>query len=419
MQCRNICEMLSPYIDDMLESSQVVEVEEHIAVCAACRLEYDKLRAAVELVRGLPEVLPPSEFHEDLLQKLQSLPAHSVTDSPTVWIRRLAWGKWSKTLAVAVVLFLTIGVTAFWYGNKEGGLPGSAFQLSVGQNIDDRGERYGGDAGDDGRDLETAQKTAKNAQEQTAKDTKATEQVETEKNAARDQDTGQGNLAAPGVSVSNKQLAVSRETGEEPVTAAGDDNPGSTAAGGDQVSRDLVALEGKPVGDDSLFSMMAAPRDDLGDVAIMENNSLPAATELTATLTLNTQPNAVTDWSATAGRYGGFVETEPQQTGEYWVLRVPTGNVDGFIKELNNLGQVDIQSNTRDIAVDLKRAEERLNMLQEQEKALVAQGAGQTESDAVGTAELDALREQITLQQRALEESQKDVNFAKINLYVK
>jgi len=229
MQCHNIYEMLSPYIDGMLESSQVVQVEEHLAACAECRLEYEKLRTAVELVRGLPEVLPPPEFHENLRQKLQSLPASSVTGSPAVLIRRLAWGKWSKTLAVAVVLFFTVGFTALWYGNKEGGLPGSVFQLSAGQNIADRGERYGSDAEDGTRDLETAQETT---QEKTTREIKATQQLNAANNTAQDQDTGQGQLAAPDVSVPEKELAFSRGTGEPPVNNAGDEKPGSAAAGG-------------------------------------------------------------------------------------------------------------------------------------------------------------------------------------------
>ncbi|KAF1084130.1 hypothetical protein SPSYN_02783 [Sporotomaculum syntrophicum] len=418
MQCRNICEMLSPYIDGMLESSQVVQVEEHIAGCASCRLEYEKLRAAVEMVRGLPEVLPPAEFHDNLLQKLQSLPTPSVVGSQTSLIYRLAWGKWSKTLAVAAILFLSVGITTLWYDKHDGWLPGAEQQNVSSQSVADRGE-----LGDDKAVIDArAQETVR---EQHVQKVKPNELTSSSKKTA--QEPRQEILSTPSVPAPEKQLAL-RGAGNAPTSAVDDGNPDADAAGEELVAGNYAEPEGQSTsGGDSFFTMMAAPREDLQDAAgqVIENNSVQAKgfspdSDYTATLMVNPQSNVKADWSATAGRYGGFVESGPQQTGGYWVLRIPIGNVDGFLAELINFGQAEIQSNTRDVAVDLQQAEEQLNLLLEQEKTLVAQQrTGQAVSEKAVESELAALRQQITLQQRAVADLQMNSIFAKINLYIK
>jgi len=401
MPCLKINELLSPYIDGMLESSQAAQVEQHIAACAACRTEYAKLRNVVELVKGLPEVAPPPEFHSNLLQRLQTLSTPTVNSGQTVWIRQLARGKWSQALAVAAVLMLTVGVTALWYGKNGGGLAGSAIHLSDSRNIT---ERYENDAEDRGGALETALNTAKG--------TKPVGQENSTNNAAQDHGTGQDNCSDPGVSVSDQQPAASSSPREQSVAAADD-------GAGEQVSRDLVTLEGETVRDGSVYTMMAAPSDDLEHTATTSKNNVPAAREITAAVTLNNQQTAVANWSDIATKYGGFVGTKPQQPGEYWVLRIPTGSVDGFIVELNNLGQADIQVNTRDLAADLQQAEEQLNALREKETTLGTRLEFVQSASTDGADELVALLEQITKQEQIVAELQQDINFAMVNLYVK
>lgn len=412
MQCRNICEMLSPYIDGMLESSQVVQVEEHIAGCASCRLEYEKLRAAVEMVRGLPEVLPPAEFHDNLRQKLQSLPTPSVAGSQTSLIYRLAWGKWSKTLAVAAILFLSVGITTLWYDKHDGWLPGAEQQSSSSQSVADRGEPDDDKAVIDDRAQETAR-------EQHVQKVKPNELTSSSKKAG--QEPRQEILSTPSVPATEKQLAL-RGTREAPAAAVDDSNLDADAAGEEKMSSDYDQLEGQLAGgDDSLFTMIAAPREDLQDNAVQAEKKgvqtkvgLSAVSAYTATVTLNAQPETTFDLGAIAGVYGGFVKAEPQQTGGYWVLRIPIGSVDGFLAELNKMGQAEVSSNTRDITSELIWAEEQLNKLLEQEKTMA-----QANDNAAGTADLGALREQIDLQQEALEELRSEIDLAKINIYIK
>ncbi|MCG8402172.1 MAG: zf-HC2 domain-containing protein [Firmicutes bacterium] len=116
MQCHDISETLSAYIDGMLDSSYASRVEEHMESCAQCRMEYDDLCAVVGLIRELPEVAPPPGFGESLRQRLRAAEPESKT--PTAGFFK---GRWLGMLAAAVV-FLTVGVTALWNDGK-GGLP--------------------------------------------------------------------------------------------------------------------------------------------------------------------------------------------------------------------------------------------------------------------------------------------------------
>lgn len=435
MQCRDICEMLSPYIDGMLESSQAVQVEEHLAACAACRLEYDDLRAAVELVRELPEVVPPREFHEELRQKLKSLPGPAVTAGHSSRLNRVPWTKWAKTLAAAAVIFLAVGVTALWYDKNEGGVFDIATQSNTGQNTAYRGELPGGDKENDGVTPE--------AREQAVEKARATNDVLIANNDTPDVDRNEPEV--PGMPLSERGAGTIADSGlgnqpppvvgDEGVTAAPNADSGDTGADYSEVekhtARDFPAPEEQPTGEDAMFSIMAAPRERFRDEANqLENgsfsveNDLHVAREYTVTLVLDTQQiteDQITEdlWNATAGEYGGYVEANPQQTGHCWVLRIPTSFADEFIDQLNGMGQVEIHSRTRDLADDMQQAQEQLNILWERENKLAFQLENvQKGKDTALLGELDELRGQIARQQQTITGLQQDIDLARVDLYL-
>ena len=57
MKCNVIRELLSLYIDQMLDEGQVKDVEEHLSACNACRNEYNELKEMHELL-GQVEMIP-------------------------------------------------------------------------------------------------------------------------------------------------------------------------------------------------------------------------------------------------------------------------------------------------------------------------------------------------------------------------
>lgn len=61
---RHVREELTALLDGALEPGRRSEVEAHLAACAACRAERDRLAAALEALRGLPAPPPPSPAFE-------------------------------------------------------------------------------------------------------------------------------------------------------------------------------------------------------------------------------------------------------------------------------------------------------------------------------------------------------------------
>ncbi len=62
MECHDIREHLSGYIDNALDQGEKDIVEKHIADCNACRKELDSLKAMVKEISSVDPVKPPDDF---------------------------------------------------------------------------------------------------------------------------------------------------------------------------------------------------------------------------------------------------------------------------------------------------------------------------------------------------------------------
>jgi hypothetical protein len=62
MECQDIREHLSGYIDNALDQGERDIVEKHIADCSACREELDSLKALVKEISSVKPVKPPEDF---------------------------------------------------------------------------------------------------------------------------------------------------------------------------------------------------------------------------------------------------------------------------------------------------------------------------------------------------------------------
>lgn len=72
MHCDDIHEMLSAYIDEVLDEQDVLEVEKHVRTCDSCRQELAALRETVKILNSLGEVTPPEEFRSQLILRLRT-----------------------------------------------------------------------------------------------------------------------------------------------------------------------------------------------------------------------------------------------------------------------------------------------------------------------------------------------------------
>ena len=71
MDCAGIDELLSEYIDGTLDSKTVQMVEKHISVCVDCKETLASLRAMVEELNALEPMKAPSDFLENIHQRME------------------------------------------------------------------------------------------------------------------------------------------------------------------------------------------------------------------------------------------------------------------------------------------------------------------------------------------------------------
>ena len=68
--CEQIKELLPTYVDNMTNRIETDMVNEHLKVCAECRLDYEFLKGITETSQNLPFISVSDDFNKKLHQKL-------------------------------------------------------------------------------------------------------------------------------------------------------------------------------------------------------------------------------------------------------------------------------------------------------------------------------------------------------------
>lgn len=114
MQCHQVKELLSTYLDGMLMPSQQEQVKEHLHKCRACNSELDFLNYVISLVHRLPRVEPPKGFRADLRkriinEKIELKSIGSYQNKSAIW-------KWTGITAMAAGFLLVVGLAVAGIG---------------------------------------------------------------------------------------------------------------------------------------------------------------------------------------------------------------------------------------------------------------------------------------------------------------
>jgi hypothetical protein len=112
MQCSDVCELLSPYLDGFLKPGEQKQIEAHLKNCVGCQAQLEELRGTINLLQGLPEVTPPAAFRNELRERLQQIEQERPTDRAKAPKR--AFYKWPGFMAAAAVLVVALGITGVW-----------------------------------------------------------------------------------------------------------------------------------------------------------------------------------------------------------------------------------------------------------------------------------------------------------------
>jgi hypothetical protein len=70
MNCKDVQNLLSVYVDHECTITQKREIEEHIKDCKSCQVELEWLKSLISKVQELDEVDVPEGFHEDLMHRV-------------------------------------------------------------------------------------------------------------------------------------------------------------------------------------------------------------------------------------------------------------------------------------------------------------------------------------------------------------
>jgi hypothetical protein len=121
MKCDEIRELLSLYIDRMLDESQAREVEEHLSACSDCRKEHDDFVMISELL-GETEMVPvPDEFQFRLRKALKEEKAAMIGEG-ILAVPAKKKNHWRIITSIAAVF--AVGILSFGlYDHMNGFLP--------------------------------------------------------------------------------------------------------------------------------------------------------------------------------------------------------------------------------------------------------------------------------------------------------
>ena len=104
MNCREALDLVHAHIDGELDLLKSLEIEQHLAGCAACKVQYDSLRESAAAVRALASYhgAPPA-LHTCVAAALPQEPRPAPRAMPWGWLRRSAPYALSLLLIAAIV----------------------------------------------------------------------------------------------------------------------------------------------------------------------------------------------------------------------------------------------------------------------------------------------------------------------------
>jgi len=100
--CRRTSSDLSAWLDGELNDADGCRCVEHVAQCASCRAEHDRLAMARSLLRAMPA--PPVPV--GLAATIKAAASEEMSREGVVWL----WPRWAAPLAAAAALVLGLGI---------------------------------------------------------------------------------------------------------------------------------------------------------------------------------------------------------------------------------------------------------------------------------------------------------------------
>lgn len=122
MNCNEISEKLSLYIDNELSSEEMFLIEEHLKTCKNCQKELEEYNNLISILRNLPEEEPPEGYCQRLHDKLVEVSAINEIEEISKTKKRanrFKWMKYGSIAAALVLVFIVYGAKNMGMGSKN------------------------------------------------------------------------------------------------------------------------------------------------------------------------------------------------------------------------------------------------------------------------------------------------------------
>lgn len=134
MNCNEVRELLSLYIDDELDENEKLLVEEHLKTCEECQKELEEYKKIIQALQEIPDEEPPLGYCKRLHEKLLAAEAEksefhepNIKEAPAeiTEIKRKSkskisrWVKYGSLAAALVLVFLVYGINNLGMKNSK------------------------------------------------------------------------------------------------------------------------------------------------------------------------------------------------------------------------------------------------------------------------------------------------------------
>lgn len=424
MQCREIKELLSPYLDGVLNPSEGEDISAHLAVCPDCRAEWHALCEVVELFKTLPEVAPPPEFSARVINTIaaSSLPARKKSGFAAIF-RNLTRGHWSRAVALAATVVFTVGITALMYGTPGRWGTKNLFlpQPSINQSVSQDSSEKNNNESPESSGADRAFKVNRTGSEPASHD--STDIVDVGLPDRVDPVTGTDNAPSPSGSAQPERPGVNPDLSNGQNTKYMDQLKSllDEQARGDNwlpsSARALASPQTMAVKEGAISQQAA-----FGYIPVSSKESLKMIRSASLGLAVDDPADAPARIADIARINGGYLSEGDSGRGSF-TIKVPADRFNQVVNSIQGMGRATLhQIGGEDVSERYYDYEARLRDLAAEEQRLLtavdSAGSAATTDAQAAQARLTRVREDLERQKKLISSLSNEVDFAtiKINL---
>ncbi len=110
MDCKQVINLISMYVDCELDESQKAKFEEHVNQCPSCKEELNDILKVLEILHSIPEVDLPASFKDELHEKLIQVKENEFSTGKLSFIKSRYIRALSTVAAGALIIFVLKGI---------------------------------------------------------------------------------------------------------------------------------------------------------------------------------------------------------------------------------------------------------------------------------------------------------------------